>query len=176
MERIARWGAIILMLVMLVLFGMQMVNVSSVLAATVDKMSVTCQYISLSGTTEMNTSYVRIQVVLASNLNIIIAQQVVSTHGHIRSGTAYQARLDIRSAHLDEGTLLIIAIGEWDGTKYLRPATLTSRACSLSGDATPMPTMTLEPTNPADAFPTPTPTALYQTHPVSSPTITPTPH
>ena len=153
MRRTAHFGVVSLIVILLLCLGVQMM-----LAATIRDIKVTCQYVTVSGKTELNTSYVRVQVVLASNLTTIIAQQVVSTHGHLRSGANYQAKLDIRKAHLAEGTQLVISVGEWDGTKYLQPALIVGETCGIAPTRTPFPG-TLTPTF---GF-SPTPTLLSLT-------------
>ena len=178
MNRIARFGLLCLTAVMLLLGGVQLLNVPPALAATIDNLYATCQSVTVRGKTEVNTSFVRVQVVLASNLTNVITQQVVPTRP--RAGAAYKAVLDIRKAHLTEGTLLVISVGEWDGTRYLRPATLTGIECNRNGGTriptpTPLPTLVASPTwvvSPTFG-PSPTPT-LVGTLPPMSPTPPPT--
>jgi hypothetical protein len=153
MPRTAHFGAVGLAVILLLCLGVQMMR-----AATIHDIKVTCQYVTVSGKTELNTSYMRVQVVLASNLTTMIAQQVVSTHEHLRSGADYQAKLDVRKAHLAEGTLLVISAGEWDGTKYLQPARIVGETCGTAPTRTPFPG-TLTPTF---GF-SPTPTSLSLT-------------
>ncbi len=131
MRRIARFRGTCFSVVMLILVGAQLFNGSPALAATINELSVTCRFVSLSGKTEVNTSFVRIQVVLGSDLTHLVAQQVVTTRP--RAGALYQANLDIRSAHLAEGTHLVISAGEWDGIRYLRPATIIGADCNRDG-------------------------------------------
>jgi hypothetical protein len=162
MRRTARFGIVGLSVLLLILVSTQMFSVSPTLAATLDKLIATCSFVGLRGRTEVNTAYVRVQVVLASNLNTVIAQQVVRTRP--RAGAIYSALLDIRSAHLANGTRLIISAGEWDGTKYLRPATLTGVDCGRAGTPSPTPTFVASPTlPPISATPTP----------IASPTLPP---
>jgi len=175
MNRIARFGLLCLTAVMLLLGGVQLLNVPPALAATIDNLNATCQYVTVRGKTEVNTSFVRVQVVLASNLTTVISQQVVPTRP--RAGAAYKAVLDIRKAHLTEGTLLVISVGEWDGTRYLRPATLTSIECNHNGGTrlptpTPLPTLVASPTFVGTLPPTYTPPS--STLPPMSPTPPPT--
>src|SRR5262249_23936539 len=110
MRRVARFGMVGLML-MLTLVGTQLLSVSPAEAATITNLNVTCQQVTISGKTEVNTSFVKISVVLASNLGTVLAQQVVVTKP--RAGANYFASLNIRRAHLAEGTRVIIAVGEW---------------------------------------------------------------
>ena len=139
MRRIARFGMVCLVGIVLLLVGVQMVMVSPALAATIDKIDVSCRFVSVEGKTEVNAPYVRVQVVLASNLTKVIAQQVVPTRP--RRGADYKANLDIRKAHLADGTLLVISVGEWDGRRYLRPATITSAECGHASTPAPTPTL-----------------------------------
>lgn len=179
MRRIARFGMFCLVGVLLLLVGAQMMMVSPALAATIDKINVSCRFVSVQGKTEVNAPFVRVQVVLASDLTKVIAQQVVPTRP--RAGAAYSANLDIRRAHLAEGTLLVISVGEWDGTHYLRPATITSAECGHASTPPPTPTLvgsaTLPPTitptfvaSPTFIMPTPTP-IVSPTLPPASPTL-----
>jgi len=130
-------------MMLLILVGTQIVNVSPARAATIADLIVTCQRVTISGTTEVNTSYVKVTIVLASNLGTVLAQQVVSTRP--RAGAIYRANLDIRKAHLAEGTRVIIAVGEWDGTKFLLPSTIMGADCNRYG-GTPIPTPIASPT------------------------------
>ncbi len=115
-----------------ILLSMQLLQ-----AASITDITVTCQYVTVSGKTEVNTSYVRVQVVLGSDLTQVLSQQVVKTRP--RAGASYRAKLKISQAHLAEGTHVVIAVGEWDGTKYLRPATLTGADCGTTNAVTPTP-------------------------------------
>lgn len=126
-----------LFMVSFILLGVLLINGSAVQAASISDISVTCQYVTVSGKTEVNTSYVRVQVVLGSDLTQVLSQQVVKTRP--RAGASYQAKLKISQAHLAEGTHVVIAVGEWDGTKYLRPATMTGADCGKPNAATPTP-------------------------------------
>lgn len=187
MRKLVRLGMVGVVM-LLVLLGIQMVSVSPTLAATINTISVTCRFVNVSGKTEVNAPYVRVQVVLGSNLTTVIAQQVVATRP--RAGASYKASLDIRKAHLAEGTHLVISVGEWDGTKYLRPAALTGTDCNRDGGSTlptPAPSPTLVSTMPPTPAPSPTfvGTLLPTFTPVASPTFvpvsptpppTPTPH
>jgi len=157
--------------VMLILVGSQILRVSPAMAATINDISVTCRFVSVSGKTEVNAPYVRVQVVLGSNLTTVLAQQVVSTRP--RAGASYTANLDIRKAHLVEGTHLVISVGEWDGTKYLRPATITGSDCNRNGGTntqpTPAPSPTMVETLPPTYTPGPSPT-FVGTLPPATPT------
>lgn len=135
MRKMARVGVPGLALVVLVI-----VSLSPALATTISDSEIGCRFVSVSGRTEVNTSYVRVQVVLGSDLTQVLATQVVRTRP--RAGASYHARLDIRRAHLAEGTHVVIAVGEWDGEKYLRPATLSGADC---GPANSLPTSTSRP-------------------------------
>ena len=63
MRRLARFGMVGLTVVMLALVGAQILNVSPALAATIDKIYVTCRFVGVLGKTEVNAPYVRVQVV-----------------------------------------------------------------------------------------------------------------
>jgi len=188
MRRVARFGMVGLTMVMLIVLGTQILSVSPTRAATIADLIVTCQRVTISGRTEVNTSYVKVTVVLASNLGTVLAQQVVSTRP--RTGAIYRANLDIRRAHLAEGTRVIIAVGEWDGTKFLLPATIIGADCNRYGGTplpTPMPSPTLvvSPTFVGTLPPTPIPSPTFvgtlPPTPIPSPTFvstlppTPTP-
>jgi len=175
MRRIARLGMVGLTVVMVALIVTQLFSVSSTLAATIDNLYVTCQFASVRGKTEVNTSFMRVQVVLASDLSKVLAQQVVSTRP--RAGSIYSALLDIHRANLTEGTHVIISAGEWDGTKYLRPATLTGIDCNRNGgnqQPTPVPSPTRVVTQPPATLP-PTPIASFTPTLVVTMPPTPTP-
>lgn len=114
-------------------------------AATIDSLTVQCTYTTASGQVEVSAPEVRIQIVLASNLTTVLATGVFP----VDSGGSYAAKLEYPTQV--EGTLLVIAIGEWDGQKYVRPATMTSAPCA-GGGLIPMPTAT-----PTAVLPEPTP-------------------
>lgn len=161
MTRLIRLGLTGMFVILLVVGTIQILSISPTLAATIDEISATCRTITVSGKTQANTAYVRIQVALASDLNKIVATQTVSTKGHLRAGASYKARLDIRSANIPDGTLLVIAIGEWDGKRYLQPASIISASCNPSGIVSPTLTPSITSTvDPKFAFPTPTPTDI----------------
>ena len=179
MRRVARFGMVGLTMILIVV-GTQILSVSPALAATITNLKVTCQQVTVVGKTEVNTSYVKVSVVLASNLGTVLAQQVVPTKP--RAGSNYFASLNIRRAHLAEGTRVIIAVGEWDGTKFLRPATIVGADCNRDGGSTqptpvPSPTLVLSQTFvPSPTWiasstppPTPAPTSTFV------PTLPPTP-
>ncbi len=172
MRHVIRFGMVSVLVIFLIVGIIQIFSISPALAATINKITATCRYVTVSGETEVNTAYVRVGVYLASDLNKMIAQQTVSTHGHLRAGAAYEAKLDIRSAHLDEGTHIIVAVGESSGVQYLRPAALIGVDCSRDGVVpptfTPGPTATVDPLL---AFPTPTPTDVLHTPSFSSATM-----
>jgi hypothetical protein len=123
-------------------------------AATVTEASVTCSMTTLAGSVEVNARYVRVQVSLASNLGVTLATKVVPVHKN-----GYKAVLPY--TRQPEGTRLIIAVGEWDGTNYLQPAYLFGQDCN-SGNV--QPTATLDyPTpvaSPTSEYYPPTPTAI----------------
>lgn len=167
MRPIARFGMFGFGVVLLITGMIQILGASPTLAATINDLTVTCQYVNVRGRTEVNTSFVRVQVVLGSDLTHVLAQQVVRTRP--RAGAAYSASLSIRKAHLAEGTHIVIAVGEWDGTKYLRPANIIGVDCDRT---TGVPTPVMTPTPTFVASPTFGPTF---TLPPMSPTPPPTP-
>lgn len=169
MRRIARFGMLGLTIVLIVV-AMQIVSVSPALAATITNLKVTCQQVTVAGKTEVNTSYVKVSVVLASNLGTVLAQQVVLTKP--RAGANYFASLNIRRAHLAEGTRVVIAVGEWDGTRYLRPATIIGADCSRDSGAEP-PTPAPSPTMVSTLPPTPIPSPTFISTPPPTPTRPP---
>jgi hypothetical protein len=142
-----------LLLIVIVLLLSQTVPVTH--AATIDSLTVTCRRTVATGRIETRAPYVRMQVALASNLNQILATGVFRV-GRYQS---YTARLSY--PRQPEGTLLVVAIGEWDGQRYLRPAALTSQTCWGGG--------TMPPTY------TPTPTAVFPTPPPTFTPVWPTP-
>lgn len=99
--------------------------------AATDTLSVTCNRTSTKGQVQIDAPYVRVQVVLASDLNQVIADKVVSVN---RRG---QFNANLRYARQPQETLLIVVIGEWDGQQYLAPAALTSRHCNPQGGTAP---------------------------------------
>ncbi len=148
-------------------------------AATVKDLKVRCDQTEVNGKTEVSAPYVRVQIALASNLTTILASDVFPVKSRSNSpqgkGTgAYSARLDYPSQ--PEGTLLVVAVGEWDGQRYLLPATMASQNCH--GSALP-PGPTLPPTPvPTDGAPGPLPTlppTLVPTDVWPGPTLPPTP-
>lgn len=150
-----------LLLIVIVMLLSQMVPVTQ--AATIDSLTITCRRTTATGRIETRAPYVRVQVVLASNLSQTLATGVFRV-GRYQS---YTARLYYpRQA---EGTLLVVSVGEWDGRQYLRPATLTSQTCWDGGTMPPTytPTAVMPPTLP----PTYTPTAVMP--PTLPPTFTP---
>jgi len=173
MRRLARLGMACITVVMLILVGSQILRVSPAMAATINDISVTCRFVSVSGKTEVNAPYVRVQVVLGSNLTTVLAQQVVSTRP--RAGASYTANLDIRKAHLVEGTHLVISVGEWDGTKFLRPATIIGADCNRDGGtkpptSVPSPTLVVSPTFVGTLPPTPIPSPTFVSTLLPTPT------
>jgi hypothetical protein len=124
-------------------------------AATVDHLRVRCNVATVQGKIEVDAPYVRIQIALASNLTTSLASDVFP----VQNKGTYSARLDYPAQA--EGTLLVVAVGEWDGQQYVRPATITSQACAgggVSPDVTPTP-----PSTPILPTPTPYPLATIET-------------
>ncbi|MFN8371408.1 MAG: hypothetical protein U0694_00815 [Anaerolineae bacterium] len=113
-------------------------------AAAVSSLRVTCVRTRIEGVTEVSARYVRVQVTLASDLTNVLASRVV------RVGRNQRFSATLNYPRQREGTLLVVSAGEWDGSQYLRPATISSAACSSSGNTTP----TVPP--PPTLFPTPT--------------------
>ena len=171
MRRIARFGMVGLTMIFIVV-AMQILSVSPALAATITDLRVTCQQVTVKGKTEVNSSYVKVSVVLASNLGTVLAQQVVPTKP--RAGSNYFAALNIRRAHLAEGTRVVIAVGEWEGTRYLRPATIIGADCSRDGGST-QPTPVPSPTIAVSQTFVPTPSPTFVASPTFVSTMPPTP-
>ena len=171
MRPVARFGMLGLTMLLIVI-ATQIVNVLPARAATIEDLIVTCQQVTISGKTEVNTSYVKATVVLASNLGTVLAQQVVRTRP--RTGATYRVYLDIRQAHLAEGTRVFIAVGEWDGMKFLKPATIIGADCNrYSG--TPMPTLVPSPTIAISQTFVPSPSPTFIASPTFVSTLPPTP-
>jgi hypothetical protein len=148
-------------------------------AASIEDITVTCQSIRVHGRTDVSAPYVKVQVVLASNLMQVLAVQTVSTQS--RAGAKFDALLSIREAHLAVGTRVVVTAREWDGFNYLLPGGMIIGADCGDSDATPVMVMpTLEATSPYRTLtaisPTPTdipPTSipsLVATLPPSTPT------
>ena len=73
MVRESRFKIVSLFIVVGCLISAQLGGVSPALAATIDKISVTCNWVSLRGKTEIRAPYVRVQVVLGSDLTNVLA-------------------------------------------------------------------------------------------------------
>ncbi len=174
MARFSRIGVVLLGIAALLVVGVLFIRTSPADAATIDRLYVSCSQVIVDGKTEVVAPFVKVQVALASNLSNIIAQKVVRTR--TRVGADYHAVLDLSPAHVPNGTLLVIAAGEWNGIRYIKPATITSSYCSVGG-GTPPPTPTQPPITPSlipttvggTPPPTPIPTTVGGTPP-------PTPH
>jgi hypothetical protein len=154
MARTTRLRISVLGLVLLIL-----VAVSPAYAATIEELTVTCDRVIISGRTEIRAPFVRVQVALASNLTDTLAKKVVPVW--FVNGAAYRATLDFSGRNIADGTLLVISAGEWNGFRYLRPATLVSAYCDGGAGSTPTSTPTpfdLTPTPPTFPPPTYTPT------------------
>lgn len=111
--------------------GMAAVAVTTLLAqapaaqaATVDKDFVGCSRTVAVGKIETPAKFVRVTVTLASDLSQTLATKVVPVrrNGRYAAFVAYPAQA--------RGTHLIVSVGEWDGTSYLRPATLLGADCA----------------------------------------------
>lgn len=90
-------------------------------AATVNRLQVTCSHVMTNG--RSSAPYVRVQVVLGSDLDIVLATRVVPTsRGQYKATLSYPRQVN--------NTVLTVSIGNWDGTQYINPATLYSRNCS----------------------------------------------
>jgi hypothetical protein len=123
---------------------------STLQAAAVTALRVSCGSTRVRGVTEVAAPYVRVTVSLASDLSVQLAERTVSVSNRI--GARYDTTLNYTQQ--PEGTRLIISVGEWDGQQYLRPATLMAQNCGRNGRVTP--TFIPSPT----FVPSPTPTAL----------------
>ncbi|MEO8611267.1 MAG: hypothetical protein ABI690_25445 [Chloroflexota bacterium] len=179
MIRASRFKIVSLFIVVGCLISAQLAGVAPTAAATIDKISVTCKWVALRGKTEVRAPYVRVQAVLGSDLTQVLATQVVPTAYTV--GANYYALLDISGAHLADGTLVVVAAGEWDGAHYLKPATITSRNCN-KGSATPTPppvsatpTFVASATFPPTPFPTLTPLPMTPSRTPFVPSATPSP-
>lgn len=183
MEHRTRMVIASLVIIVMALVALQLFSALPAKAATISEMTVTCQYVHVRGKTEVNTPYVRVQVVLASDLTQVLAEQTVSTRP--RAGAKYDARLSIGGAHLAIGTHVIITASEWDGTRRLMPSVILGADCGdksatpiiliPSEEATsPYHTLTAISPTPTDIPPTFTPTPTPTRNPLmTSPTPTP---
>jgi hypothetical protein len=86
--------------------------------------TVGCSQTTISGTTVLPATQVKVGVNLASNLLNQLAAVVVE----IGPDGRFSAVLTY--APQPEGTRLIVGFGEWDGTKFLRPSTLFGADCT----------------------------------------------
>lgn len=188
MSRLFRLIVVIGLLTMVGMVALHFASVAPARAATIESLTVTCSTTMASGKTEVAAPFVRLQVVLASNLTTRLAAQVVAVLP--QAGAAYQISADY--AQQADGTLLVVTVGEWDGSHYLRPATITSRHCTPNEDVTaapiattsisqtptptletsetPAPTATAVPAEDYDFTPTPTPLEIPSPPAYSSPT------
>jgi hypothetical protein len=164
MIRIVR--VFVLLLVSIVIFSL----LPAADAATITNLSVTCARTRVEGDTEVRSRYVRVQVSLASDLSQTLATQVV----RVGRDRHYSASLNYHRQ--PENTLLVVSVGEWDGSQYLRPATLVSAACNRHGGTQPTPpptpTIIMPPATPTPIGATPIPTMAFT--PVPTLEFTPT--
>ena len=130
---------------------------STTQAATINTLHLNCSFALLGGEVEVNAPYVRIQVVNAANLSVTIGETVTP----VWWGGGYFGFVSYPPQ--PAGSLLIISVGEWDGTQYVQPAHLTSVHCSR-----PTPTATWIPSRTPTPLPV-TPSATW------IPSRTPTP-
>lgn len=86
--------------------------------------AVGCAKTTITGSTVMTAASVKVTVTLASNLLSTLASVVVD----VTPDGRFTAALDY--AAQPAGTRLIVAFGEWDGAKFMRPATLFGEDCS----------------------------------------------
>jgi hypothetical protein len=128
------------MLLLIGLMSFQALTVTPANAATINSVQVGCTKTTIAGNTEVAAKYVRVQIVLASNLSKVLATKVIATRH--RAGASYTGTLNY--TRQPAGTLLVISVGEWDGRRYVRPATTISRNC---GQAQATQTPILVPTN-----------------------------
>ncbi|MBZ0288644.1 MAG: hypothetical protein K8I30_13585, partial [Anaerolineae bacterium] len=77
MLRSSRFRLVPLFIVIAFFIGAQLAGSSPALAATIDKISVTCKWVALRGKTEVAAPYVRVQAVLGSDLTKVLATRVV---------------------------------------------------------------------------------------------------
>jgi hypothetical protein len=140
-------------------------------AATISTLSVTCTRTRVEGSTEVRARYVRVQVTLASDLSRTLVTEVV------RVGRDRNYSASLTYPRQPQNTLLIISVGEWDGSQYLRPATLLSSACNRHGGSqptpAPSPTIIMPPFTPTPIETTPAPTLNFTPAPTMPYTPTP---
>jgi hypothetical protein len=133
--------------------GYSLIATTPAQAATIDDLRVTCSRTTLRGRTEVAAPFIRVQVVLASDLTVKLADQVIAVRN--RANARYRVVVDYWQQA--EGTSLVVSVGEWDGQQYLRPATLVGRPCRGGGvQASPTPLPSFTPTfmpPPASATP-----------------------
>ncbi len=106
-----------------------------------------CSSALVGGTVRViKAPYIRVTVNLASNLNQMLASQILPL-------TDPQYNVPLSYAAQPIGTRLVIAVGQWDGTKFVEPAALVAGDCMaptpvatytpLPGTGTPLATGTL---------------------------------
>src|SRR5262245_38805804 len=98
MLRSSRFRLVSLFIAIGLLIGAQFVGLSPALAATIDKISVTCQWVAVRGKTEVRAPFVRVQAVLGSDLTHVLATKVVPVTYKV--GADYYALLNISWAGL----------------------------------------------------------------------------
>jgi len=94
-------------------------------AAEIQRINVGCSSTHATVTLTAQARFLRINVSLASNLTTTIASKVVRVYGGIGSSHSITVRYPAQPL----GTRLIVAVGEWDGSKYVVPAALTGADC-----------------------------------------------
>lgn len=108
----------------LVVFVFTFTQAISAHAATVSKTVVGCSRTIAKGKVETRAPFVRATVTLASDLTHQLASKVVP----VRRDGSYKVAMSYPSQA--KGTQIILAVGEWDGTQYVQPATTLGKACT----------------------------------------------
>jgi hypothetical protein len=105
----------------------------------INYLNVTCTDAQIGGWTQLAANYMRVTASRADDLSVTLAEQVVAVEPY--AGAWYNAQLTYPQQ--PEGTLIVFSVGEWDGSQYLRPATIVSQNCTTFVPTfvpTPLPT------------------------------------
>lgn len=107
-------------------------------AASIERFTNDCLAIHVTGHTTVATNAIRITITPASDLRRQLAESVIRVDPD--SGAAFSA--DVPYPPQTPGTRLVVAVGEWNGTKYLVPAEMLGfdvPACAATPEAVATP-------------------------------------
>ena len=100
-------------------------NVKPSAAAEIQHITVGCSITHATVTLTVPAPFLRINVYRASDLTTALATKVVRVYG----GVGSKHRITVHYPVQTVSTHLIVAVGEWDGTKFLVPATFAGADC-----------------------------------------------